>query len=195
MLAESTNVPISVDLEHGYGTSPEAAANAVRLVAEAGAVGGSIEDFDGDAGELYDQSFAAERVAAAAEAARTLDVPFVLTARAENHWRGNPQLDDTISRLQAYEAAGADVLYAPRLVSANEIRALCDAVEKPVNALAHAGLTMKEMTDAGAQRISVGGNITWIAVEAMARSVQKMRDEGDFSDIQGGAQVAEWLSS
>ena len=194
ILSAATILPITVDLQNGYGPSPEDAANAIRLVAEAGAVGGSIEDFDGAAEELYDPAFAAERVAAAAEAAHSLDFPFILTARAENHWRGNPDLADTISRLQAYEEAGADVLYAPRLVTKEEIRTVCHAVGKPVNALAHGGLTMKDMTEAGAQRVSVGGNITWIAVEAMAESVLRMRDEGDFSAIKGGARVAEWLN-
>ena len=114
VLAVATDLPVSVDLENGYGPGPAAAAQAVVRIAEAGAVGGSIEDFD-PAGHLYEAAQAAERVAAAAEAAHGLDFPFVLTARAENHIRGNPDLDDTIARLQAYERAGADVLYAPGL--------------------------------------------------------------------------------
>ena len=119
-----------------------------RAVAAAGAVGGSIEDWDADAG-IYETGRAAERVAAAVEAARGLDFPFTLTARAENHIRGNPDLDDTIARLQAYEAAGADVLYAPGLRTAEEIRAVCEAVEKPVNVLALPGLSLAEVVRRG----------------------------------------------
>ena len=115
-LATATALPLSVDLENGYGPDPEHAATAIARVAEAGAVGGSIEDWD-RGGELYGLGRAAERVAAAADLARGLDFPFTLTARAENHIRGNPDLDDTIARLQAYESAGADVLFAPGLRS------------------------------------------------------------------------------
>ena len=122
-LDRATALPVSVDLENGHGREPEDAARAIARVAEAGAVGGSIEDWD-PGGELYSLEHAAERVAAAAEAARSLGFPFTLTARAENHIRGNPDLDDTIARLQAYERAGADVLYAPGLRSGDEIRAI-----------------------------------------------------------------------
>ena len=128
---------------------------AVTRVAEAGAVGGSIEDYD-PAGEIYGFDHAVDRVRAAVEVARALGFPFMLTARAENHIRGNPDLDDTIARLQAFEAAGADVLYAPGLRSADEIRAVCEAVSKPVNVLALPGMSLSEIVDAGAQRISVG---------------------------------------
>ena len=137
-LDSATELPVSVDLENGYGESPESAALAITRVAEAGAVGGSIEDFD-PSGRLYEPSEAVERVAAAAEAARGLGFPFMLTARAENHIRGNPNLDDTIARLQAYEAAGADVLYAPGLRTTSEISAVCLAVSRPVNVLALGG--------------------------------------------------------
>src|SRR5205814_8984769 len=113
-----------VDLENGYGTDPQAAARAIlRVAEESGAIGGSIEDWD-PSGHLYDAGQAAERIAAAAEAARALPFPFTLTARAENHIRGNPDLDDTIARLQAYEASGADVLYPPGLQTPGEIRAV-----------------------------------------------------------------------
>ena len=154
-LAEGTDLPVSVDLENGYGPNPEDAATAITRAAEAGAVGGSIEDFD-PRGELYEFDHAVERIAAAVEAARSLDFPFTLTARAENYFRGNPDLDDTIARLAAYERAGADVLYAPGLTSADDIRALCDAVSKPVNVLGLPGLTVAEIAEAGAKRISVG---------------------------------------
>ena len=155
---------------------------AIPRVAEAGAVGGSIEDYDPGA-EIYPLEVAVERVAAAVEAARGLDFEFTLTARAENHIRGNPDLDDTIARLQAYERAGADVLYAPGLRDGEEIRAVCEAVSKPVNVLAHRGLTMSEIVEAGGQRVSVGGALTWVAVGALVAAAEQIRDHGDFSAL------------
>jgi 2-methylisocitrate lyase-like PEP mutase family enzyme len=181
-LDRATELPLSVDLEHGYGSEPESAALAIARAAEAGAVGGSIEDYD-PGGEIYERGHAVERVAAAAAAAGGLDFPFTLTARAENHIRGNPDLDDTIERLKAYEDAGADVLYAPGLRSGDEIRALCDATAKPVNVLAHPRLSMREIVDAGAQRVSVGGALAWVAVGALTDAVTAIRDEGDFSAL------------
>jgi 2-methylisocitrate lyase-like PEP mutase family enzyme len=191
-LAGATDLPISVDLENGYGTEPESAALAVTRVAEAGAVGGSIEDYD-PTGYLYDLPHAVERVAAAVEAARRFGWPFTLTARAENHIRGNPDLGDTIARLQAFEAAGADVLYAPGLETAAEIRAVCDAISKPVNVLARRGLTFAEIAEAGAQRVSVGGSLTWTAVNALADAATEIRDRGNFSSLGDGSRLAEWL--
>ena len=179
-LDAATSVPVAVDLENGYGAEPEAAARAIAAVAEAGAVGGSIEDWDPD-GHLYDPSHAAERVAAAADTARALPFPFVLTARAENHIRGNPDLEDTIARLQAFEAAGADVLYAPGLVTTDEIRAVCAAVARPVNVLATRQLTFAEIAGAGAQRVSVGGALTWTAANALVEAAVAIRERGDFS--------------
>jgi 2-methylisocitrate lyase-like PEP mutase family enzyme len=191
-LADVTDLPISVDLENGYGAEPESAALAVTRVAEVGAVGGSIEDYD-PTGYLYELPHAVERVASAVEAARGLDWPFTLTARAENHIRGNPDLDDTIARLQAFESAGADVLYAPGLGTAAEIRAVCEAVSKPVNVLARRGMTFAEMAEAGAQRISVGGSLAWTAVNALADAATEIRDRGDFSSLGDGSRLAEWL--
>jgi len=188
----ATSLPVSVDLEHGHGRAPEDAAAAVARAAAAGAVGGSIEDYD-PAGELYGREHAAERVAAAVEAARRVGFPFTLTARAENHIRGNPDLRDTIARLQAYEQAGADVLYAPGLRSGEEIRAVCEAVSRPVNVLAHRGLSMREIVDAGARRVSVGGALTWVAVGAMAAAAERMRDDGDFSSLTPPSRLREWL--
>ena len=193
-LDAATDLPVSVDLENGYGPDPRDAANAIARAAEAGAVGGSIEDYD-PSGRLYDLDQATERVAAAVETARGLGFPFMLTARAENHIRGNPDLDDTIARLQAYERAGADVLYAPGLRNGDEIRAVCSAVGKPVNVLAHKGLTIGEIVDAGGARISVGGALTWVAVNAMAAAAKRIRDEGDFSVLAGAGQIPEWLRS
>ncbi len=188
----ATELPLSVDLENGYGPEPEDAVAAIERAAAAGAVGGSIEDFDPESG-LYDIGRAAERVAAAAEAAHRLEFPFTFTARAENHIRGNPDLDDTIARLQAYEAAGADVLYAPGLRSGEEIGAVCDAVGLPVNVLAHRGLSMGEIVEAGAQRVSVGGSLAWSALESMGATAEAMRDQGDFSSLAGSARIKEWL--
>jgi len=182
LLDRSTALPVSVDLENGYGHEPEAAAAAIARVAEAGAVGGSIEDYD-PRGTIYGLAHAAERVTAACEAAARLGFPFLVTARAENHIRDNPDLDDTIARLQAYDRAGADVLYAPGLRTAEEIRAVCDATSKPVNVLARPNLTMREIVAAGAQRVSVGGALTWAAVAAMVTAAERMRDDGDFSSL------------
>jgi 2-methylisocitrate lyase-like PEP mutase family enzyme len=132
-------------------------------------------------------------VKAAAERAHDGDVHLVLTARAENHIRGNPDLDDTIARLRAYERAGADVLYAPGLRDAAEIGAVCEAVTHPVNVLARPGLTMAEIVAAGAQRVSVGGSLAWTAIEAMAASAEAMRDQGDLSSLAGASRIREWL--
>ena len=192
-LDRATELPVSVDLENGYGADPESAALAVTRVAEAGAVGASIEDYDSSL-RIYDLHDAVERVAAAAEAARRLRFPFTLTARAENHIRGNPDLNDTIARLQAFEAAGADVLYAPGLRTPSEIRAVCEAVSKPVNVLALPGLSMAEIVDAGALRVSVGGGLTWAAVNAMAAAASEIRDRGDFSLLGTSPALREWFA-
>jgi 2-methylisocitrate lyase-like PEP mutase family enzyme len=193
LLVSATGLPISVDLENGYGPEPGDAALAVTRAAEAGAVGGSIEDYDPEGTVIYELAHAAERVAAASEAAASLGFPFTLTARAENHIRGNPALEDTISRLQAYEQAGADVLYAPGLRTGEEIRAVCEAVAKPVNVLAHPGLSMHEIVGAGAQRVSLGGALAWTAIGAMAATVEEMSRLGVFSSLTSGAQVKQWL--
>ena len=191
-LAEVTSLPISVDLENGYGREPEAAARSVERVAEAGAVGGSIEDWDAEEG-LYDPAFAVERVAAAAEAAQSLSFPFTLTARAENHIRGNPDLDDTIARLQAYEMAGADVVYAPGLRTLDEVRTVCEAATQPVNVLARPDFRMAELVEAGAQRVSVGGALTWTAVQAFASAAEAIRDRGDFSGLRQSPPLEQWF--
>ena len=189
----ATSLPVSADLENGYGPEPEDAARAIMRAVEAGAVGGSIEDYD-PSGFLYEPEHAVERVAAAVAAAGSLPFPFVLSARAENHIRGNPDLDDTIARLQSYERVGADVLYAPGLGTVEEIRAVCSAVSKPVNVLAVPALSFAEIAGAGAQRVSVGGSLTWVAVKAMADSATAIRDRGDFSGLAARVPLAEWLS-
>ncbi|CAN5652014.1 isocitrate lyase/phosphoenolpyruvate mutase family protein [soil metagenome] len=194
LLDRSTSLPVTVDLENGYGPDPEAAASAIAHAAGAGAVGGSIEDYDPE-GKIYDFDHAVERVAAACEAAKRLSFPFMVTARAENHIRGNPDLDDTIARLRAYERAGADVLYAPGLLSGEEIRAVCEVVSKPLNVLARAGLSMSEIVDAGGRRISVGGALTWVALEAMVNAAEKLRDDGDFSSLDVPVRTQEWFGA
>jgi 2-methylisocitrate lyase-like PEP mutase family enzyme len=177
-IAEAVPLPLSVDLENG-GDDPAAA---ITQVAAAGAVGGSIEDWD-PADGIYGVDEAVERLSAAVEAARALDFPFTLTARAENHIRGNPDLADTIARLQAYAAAGADVLYAPGLDNADDIRAVCEAVSLPVNVLAWPGLTLDAIAGAGARRVSVGGSLAWVAVRA-AKDAAKRLAEGDLSALE-----------
>jgi 2-methylisocitrate lyase-like PEP mutase family enzyme len=190
----ATDLPLSMDLENGYGPAPEDAAGAIAAAASAGAVGGSIEDWDPHDG-LYPLEDAAARVSAAVEAARALDFPFTLTARAENHIRGNPDLSDTVTRLRAYEEAGADVLYAPGLRNADEVRTVCSAVSRPVNVLAHRGLSMSEIADAGGQRVSVGGALTWVAMRAMAAAAEQIRDTGDFSVLTGPGPLKDWLQA
>jgi 2-methylisocitrate lyase-like PEP mutase family enzyme len=192
-LAAATDLPLSVDLENGYGPDPEDAARAIERVAEAGAAGGSIEDYDADGG-FYGIEQATERIAAAVEAARRLDFPFTLTARAENFVRDNPDLDDTIARLQAYERAGADVLYAPRLPGTDEIRAIRDATSRPLNVLAGPGLSAAESIEAGAQRVSVGGRLAWVAINSMAAAAERLRDGADLPALADPAPIIEWLS-
>ena len=192
-LDRATELPVSPDLENGYGPAPEDAAEAIARAGEAGAVGGSIEDWDRAEGRLYGVEEATERIAAAAEAARAHDFPFVLTARAENFVHDIPDLDDTIARLRAYEEAGADVVYAPRLHTVEQIQAICDAVSKPVNVLASAGLSLDEIVDAGGQRISVGGRLTWTAANAALEAAERMR-AGDFSGLGSPDRIDAFLS-
>jgi 2-methylisocitrate lyase-like PEP mutase family enzyme len=192
-LDQATELPLSADLENGYGPDPEDAANAIGRAAGAGAVGGSIEDFD-PGGHIYALGHATERIAAAVEAARNLRFPFTLTARAENHIRGNPDLRDTITRLQAFEESGADVLYAPGLRDRDEIRAVCESVTKPVNVLALPGLTVAGIVQAGARRVSVGGSLTWVAVEAFADAATAIHDRGDLSELGARLPLADWFT-
>ena len=193
-LDAATSLPVSVDLENGYGPDPADAARAISRAAEAGAVGGSIEDYDPESG-IYGIEHAVERIAAAVEAASRLDFPFTLTARAENYVRGNPDLDDTLARLQAFERAGADVLYAPRVPGPAEIRALREATSKPLNVLAGPGLSVAEIGEAGGQRVSVGGRLAWVAINGMAAAAAELRDGGDLSSLADPAQIIEWLSA
>lgn len=192
LVDRATELPVSVDLENGYGSESEIAARAIERVAEAGAVGGSVEDYDPEDRRIYEIDHAADRIAAASEAAHALPFPFMLTARAENHIRGNPRLDDTIARLRAYEAAGADVLYAPGLRSAAEVRAVCEAVSGPVNVLATPGSTFAEIVRAGGQRVSVGGGLTWVAIAAMMDAAERLA-EGDMSGLSADTPPSAWF--
>ena len=180
LLADATDLPVSVDLENGFGPAPEDAARAIRRAADAGAVGGSIEDHDPATG-LYDMNHAAERIAAAVEAARGCGFPFTLTARAENHIRGNPDLDDTIARLQSYQEAGADVLYAPGLSDLDDIRRVVSAVDRPVNVLALPNApSVAELGSVGVKRISVGGAFMYVAFGALAEAARELLEQGTY---------------
>jgi 2-methylisocitrate lyase-like PEP mutase family enzyme len=180
-LVAATPLPVSADLEKGKGDSAESAAETIFAAAAAGLAGCSIEDFSGDEERpIYDFSHAVERVAAAAEAARSLKHDFVLTARAENFLHGRPDLDDTIKRLEAFEKAGADVLYAPGLTDIASVRAICSAVSKPVNVLAVPEFTVAELKEAGAKRISLGSKLTTAAFAAVERAASEILGDGSF---------------
>jgi 2-methylisocitrate lyase-like PEP mutase family enzyme len=195
-IADATDLPVAADLENGYGHSPEAAVETIRLAGElAGLVGGSIEDSTGDpARPIYDFQHAVERMAAAAEAARALPFPFVLAGRAENFLHGRPDLDDTIHRLQAFEAAGADVLFAPGLTKAEEIRTVCASVRKPVNVimgLKDASFSVAELEAMGVRRISVGSALSRAALGAFLRGAREIRQQGTFSFARDALPYAE----
>jgi 2-methylisocitrate lyase-like PEP mutase family enzyme len=162
-------------------------------VGEAGAVGGSIEDWDSRERRIYELDHAVERVAAAAEASRALDVPFTFTARVENAIRGNPDLEDTIGRLQAFEAAGADVLFAPGLTRIEDVRTVIAAVSRPVNVLWRQGLALDELEDAGVRRVSVGGALTWVAARALEAAAEQILEDGDFSALERSPDFDRWL--
>lgn len=188
-IVEATDLPVSADLENGYADDPEGAARTIGLAARAGLVGCSIEDYSGgDGARIYDFALAVERVSAAVEAARALPFDFILTARAENLIRGRDDLDDTIRRLQAFEAAGADVLYAPGLRDMATIRTVLAAVGKPVNVLvgsANAHLTLAELAAAGVRRISVGGALARAATQAFVAAARGLAEDGDFGYAAG----------
>lgn len=184
-IAAATDLPVSADLENGYGDSPKAAAETIRLAAAAGAVGSSIEDATGrpDA-PIYDRHAAAERVRAAAEAARSLPFPFMLTGRAENYLWGRSDLKDTIERLQAYQDAGADVLYAPGLTRKEDIATVVRSVDCPVNVLmgmAGVQLSLADLSGLGVKRVSVGSALSRAAFGAFLRAAREMREQGTFT--------------
>ena len=183
-IAGATELPVNADLENGYADDPAEAATIFRLAAAAGIVGGSIEDASGNpAKPIYEFNLAVERVAAAVEVARSLPFPFTLTARAENYLHGRRDLDDTIRRLQAFAAAGADVLYAPGLRDLETIRQVVAAVRKPLNVVmsaANPGITAQQLAEAGVKRISVGGALSRLAYAAVRDAALAMREAGTF---------------
>ena len=183
-IVEATDLPLSADLEKGFGDAPEAAAETIRLGAQAGLVGGSIEDASGDpAMPLYDIATATARVAAAVAAARQLPFRFMLTARSENFLRGNPNLEDTIARLQAFEKAGADVLMAPGLPDLAAVRAVCAAVSKPVNFMAGIrgkSFSVAELEAAGVRRISLATSLYRAAISGLIDAAREVHEHGSF---------------
>jgi len=194
-LVTATDLPLAADLENGFGHAPEDCAETIRLGAEAGLVGGSIEDFTGDDRVIYDIAEAAERIRAAAEAAKSLPFRFMLVARCENYLRGRPDMADTIARLQAYQEAGADVLYAPGISTAEEIGEICRSVDRPVNVLGGLGakpLSVCELAELGVRRVSLG---SWLHSAAMTAFVNAAQDEsfGYIADLIGGKQMDQWL--
>jgi 2-methylisocitrate lyase-like PEP mutase family enzyme len=194
-IAAATDLPVSADLENGYGDSPEIVAETIRLGAAAGLAGGSIEDAtEREDPAIYEFDQAVERVRAAVEAARSLPFTFTLTARAENYLHGRPDLKDTIKRLQAYQEAGADVLYAPGLTSKDDIAAVVSSVDRPVNiimALQGAQLSQAELSALGVKRISVGSALSRAALGGFLRAAREMREHGTFTFAKDAANYRE----
>ena len=181
-LVAATELPLSADLENGFGDEPEEVARTVELARAAGLAGCSIEDFSGDRERpIYDMELAVERVQAAVEAAHAGPVQLVLTARAENHLHGRDELADTITRLQAYQQAGADVLYAPGIVRSEDIRDVVDALERPVNVLARPSAPpVAELAALGVGRISVGGAFAFAALGGLIDAARELREQGTY---------------
>jgi len=183
-IVEATDLPVSADLEKGFGNTPEIAAETIRLAAEIGLVGASIEDATGDPQEpLFEATYAQERIAAAVAAARRCSFPFALTARTENYLRGNPNLDDTIARLRSFEAAGADVLMAPGLPDLAAVRAVCSALSRPVNFMAGIkgrSFTVTALSEAGVRRVSLATSLYRAAMTGMANAAREAAEHGTF---------------
>jgi 2-methylisocitrate lyase-like PEP mutase family enzyme len=186
-IASATSLPVSADLENGFGDDPEFVAETIRLAAAAGVVGGSIEDATGRPDQpIYEREHAVDRVRAAVAAARSLPFPFTLTARAENYLHGRPDLRDTIKRLQAYQEAGTDVLYAPGLASKDDIAAVVSSVDRPVNVvmgLQGVQLSLAELSAIGVKRISVGSALCRAALGAFLRGAREMQEHGTFTFV------------
>jgi 2-methylisocitrate lyase-like PEP mutase family enzyme len=184
-IASATDLPVSADLENGFNDAPESVAETIRMAARAGVVGGSIEDATGQSDNpIYEIGIATERVRAAADAARSLPFPFTLTARAENYLHGRPDISDTVKRLQAYQQAGADVLYAPGLATREDIAAVVSSVDRPVNVvmgLRGVQLSAAELSEIGVKRISVGSALCRTALAAFLRAAREMREHGTFT--------------
>ena len=183
LIVDNVDIPVAADLENGFGHRPEDAAETIRAAAAVGLVGGSIEDATGDASNpIYDFGLAVERVAAAAEAAHALDFPFTFVARAENYLHGRKDLDDTIKRLQAFEKAGADVLFAPGLPGIEAIRTVVQSVGKPINVVQTAGgIPLAELEAAGVRRVSTGGGLARVALTALKRAGEEIQATGTFA--------------
>ena len=199
-VVEACDLPVSADLEAGFGETPEDIAETFRLAGEVGLVGGSIEDYTGDPSRpFYEIGEAVDRLSAALDAARALPFPFTLTARAENFFRGNADLDDTIHRLQAYEEAGADVLFAPGLPSLDAVKSVCSSVSKPVNFLAGLpgkNFSIEELAAAGVRRISLGGGLYKAALSGFIAAVTEIQQQGTFGFSQTlptGPEIRKWL--
>jgi len=184
-IANATSLPVSADLEGGFGPAPEDCVKTILAAAKAGVVGGSIEDSTGDDAEpIYDLSHAVARVTAAVEAARSLAFPFTLTARAETFLHGRHELKDTIKRLQAFQEAGADVLFAPGLRSADDIRAVVSSIDRPLNVvmgLQSLKLSVSELAELGVKRVSVGGSLARAALAALMKAARELHEHGTFS--------------
>jgi len=195
-IVAAVDLPVSADLENGFGDDPETVAETIRLASETGLAGGSIEDSTQNPEQpLYDTAHAAERIAAAVEAARALPCDFVLTARAENYLVGRPDIDDVIQRLQAYQEAGADCLYAPGLKQEADIRAVLAAVDRPVNVImglaGGPGFTVASLAEMGVRRISVGSAFARQAYGGLLEAAREVRSTGRFDCFQGGISNAE----
>jgi len=188
IIVAATDLPVSADLEKGFGDAPSVVAETVTLAAKAGLVGCSIEDATGSKEKpLYDFRAAVERIKAAAQAARRLPFPFTLTARAENFLRGNPDLDDTINRLQAYQAAGADVLFAPGLPDLEAVRKVCAAVSRPVNfmvGIKGKSFSVAELESAGVRRISLATSLFRAAMTGLVEAAREVKERGTFGYLE-----------
>ena len=194
-IVQATHLPVSADLENGYGDSPEAVQQTILAAADAGLVGCTIEDTTGLFDKpIYDKSFAIERIAAAVETVASLDFPFMLTARAENYLHQRPDLEDTLARLQGYESVGADVLYAPGLPDIDTIKTICSSVNKPVNVVAGIalrGVSVQALEQAGVQRVSVGSSLARTAIGAMLTASKSLLEEGSFAAFEDAASFAQ----
>jgi len=198
LICESTDLPVSADLEKGFGDAPADAARAILRAAEIGLVGGSIEDATGRRDQpIFDAVLAAERVAAAVEAARSLPFPFTLTARAENFLNGRADLDDTIRRLQAFERAGADVLFAPALPDLAAVRTVCSSLSKPVNfmvGIPGKSFSVAELTASGVRRISLATSLYRAAMTGLIAAAREIRESGTFDYLRQGVSSAEFAN-
>jgi 2-methylisocitrate lyase-like PEP mutase family enzyme len=195
-IVDATPLPVTADLENGFGESPETVAETVRLAGEAGLVGASIEDATYRPDDpILPRGLAVERIQAAVEAARALPYPFTLTARSENFIRGRPDLDDTVSRLQQFEAAGADVLYAPGLPGEAALRLACGSITKPFNYVAGFGpnrFTLAELKDFGVRRVSIGTSFCRAGLTAVVRAAREVLEQGSFDYVDGVHSVADF---